>query len=64
MCVVSVLLFQTESSLIDNSSVILVAATNRPDMVDDAILRPGRIDHIIYVPPPDKQVKECMHLYR
>jgi transitional endoplasmic reticulum ATPase len=30
-----------------------VAATNRPDMIDDAILRPGRLDTPIYVPPPD-----------
>ena len=39
-----------------NSGVILVAATNRPDMLDDAILRPGRIDRIIQVPQPDTQV--------
>ena len=41
---------------VDNSRVLLVAATNRPDMLDDALIRPGRIDRIIYVPPPDKEV--------
>ncbi|PVU89578.1 hypothetical protein BB561_005287 [Smittium simulii] len=35
------------------SSILVVAATNRPDMIDDALLRPGRFDKLIYVPPPD-----------
>ncbi len=34
--------------------VIIVAATNRPDLVDEAIFRPGRIDLILYVPPPNE----------
>ncbi|MCE8426415.1 MAG: CDC48 family AAA ATPase [Candidatus Methanoperedens sp.] len=34
-------------------SVVVVAATNRPDMVDPALLRPGRLDRLIYVRPPD-----------
>ena len=33
--------------------VLVVAATNRPDMLDAAFLRPGRIDACVYVPPPD-----------
>ena len=33
-------------------AVYLVAATNRPDMIDPALLRPGRLDKILYVPLP------------
>jgi len=33
--------------------VIVVAATNRPDILDPALCRPGRIDRMVYVPPPD-----------
>uniref|UniRef100_A0A3P9LJ51 Spermatogenesis associated 5-like 1 n=1 Tax=Oryzias latipes TaxID=8090 RepID=A0A3P9LJ51_ORYLA len=40
-----------------NKDVMVVAATNRPDCLDSALLRPGRMDHIIYVPPPDQQAR-------
>ena len=33
--------------------IVVVAATNRPDMVDSAVIRPGRFDRLIYVPEPD-----------
>jgi AAA family ATPase len=33
--------------------VIVVAATNRPDVLDSALMRPGRLDRLAYVPPPD-----------
>jgi len=37
--------------------VVVLAATNRPDIVDPALLRPGRFDRIIYVPPPDLRAR-------
>ena len=40
-----------------SSSQSIVAATNRPDMIDRALLRPGRLDSIIYVPLPDLQTR-------
>ncbi|WP_142051950.1 AAA family ATPase [Pseudonocardia kunmingensis] len=33
--------------------VIVVGATNRPELIDSALLRPGRLERLVYVPPPD-----------
>lgn len=33
--------------------VVVVAATNRPELIDPALLRPGRLDRLVFVPPPD-----------
>jgi transitional endoplasmic reticulum ATPase len=38
-------------------NIIVIAATNRPDIVDSAILRPGRFDRLIYVPEPDEAAR-------
>jgi transitional endoplasmic reticulum ATPase len=35
--------------------VIVIGATNRPDLMDPSALRPGRFDRLIYVPPPDER---------
>ncbi|XP_037992143.1 ATPase family protein 2 homolog isoform X2 [Motacilla alba alba] len=44
--------------------VTILAATNRPDMIDKALLRPGRVDRIIYVPLPDAATrKEIFRLH-
>jgi transitional endoplasmic reticulum ATPase len=36
-------------------NVTVIGATNRPDMLDPALMRPGRMERHIYVPPPDKE---------
>ena len=40
------------------AQVIVVAATNRLDIIDTAILRPGRFDRLIYVPTPNQNARE------
>jgi cell division protease FtsH len=47
-----------------NDDVILLAATNRPDILDPALLRPGRFDRQIVVPMPDvKERREILDIY-
>ncbi len=41
-----------------SAGVIVVGSTNRPDLIDQALMRPGRLDKIIYVPPPDVTERE------
>ena len=41
-------------------NVTVVAATNRPDMVDPALLRPGRFDRLVYIPPPDLEARRSI----
>ncbi len=38
-------------------NVIIIAATNRPDIIDSALLRPGRFDRLLFVPPPDLEAR-------
>jgi SpoVK/Ycf46/Vps4 family AAA+-type ATPase len=38
--------------------VIVVAATNRLDIIDTALLRPGRFDRLVFVPLPNQQARE------
>lgn len=44
----------------ENSGIIIIAATNRPEVLDPAILRPGRFDRKIYVSPPDMKGREAI----
>jgi cell division protease FtsH len=43
-----------------NDGVILISATNRPDVLDPALLRPGRFDRQVVVPPPDLRGREAI----
>lgn len=44
--------------------ILVVAATNRPDMIDDALLRPGRFDKLIHVPAPCTESRiEILSIY-
>ncbi len=42
----------------DLGSVVVIGATNRPTLVDPALLRPGRFDELVYVGTPDKEGRE------
>lgn len=49
----------------DNENVLILAATNAPWDVDEAMKRPGRFDRVVFVPPPDAQAREhilALHL--
>ena len=41
----------------EKKQVFVVAATNRPDIIDPAILRPGRLDKLLYCPLPTAEVR-------
>ncbi|WP_297066297.1 CDC48 family AAA ATPase [Thermococcus sp.] len=41
----------------ENSGVVVIGATNRPDIIDPALLRPGRFDRLILVPAPDEKAR-------
>lgn len=40
--------------------IFIIGATNRPNSIDPAILRAGRLDKVIYIPPPDLEARELM----
>jgi transitional endoplasmic reticulum ATPase len=50
--VISQLLTEMDG-IVTLEDIVVIAATNRPDIVDPAVLRPGRFDRLIYVPEPD-----------
>ncbi len=54
--VISQLLTEIDG-LLTLQNVLVIAATNRPDIIDPAVLRPGRFDRRVYVPPPDEEAR-------
>ncbi|XP_032809549.2 ATPase family gene 2 protein homolog B [Petromyzon marinus] len=46
-----------EEEELSNEHVLVVAATNRPEVLDEALVRPGRLDSVIFVPPPDAKTR-------
>ncbi|GAA1517809.1 tetratricopeptide repeat protein [Kribbella lupini] len=54
---VDVLLQELDAIGSDNSGLLVMAATNAPWDVDEAMLRPGRFDRVIFVPPPDEPAR-------
>ncbi|MGD8432289.1 MAG: AAA family ATPase, partial [Nitrosopumilaceae archaeon] len=51
--VLSQLLTEIEEGI--SSRVVVVGITNRPDVLDNSLLRTGRLDLVLYVPPPDEK---------
>lgn len=44
--------------LSNSDGIIVVGSTNMPELIDPALLRPGRFDKILYVPPPDREARK------
>eukprot|EP00958_Prasinococcus_capsulatus_P005440 scaffold527_cov368-Prasinococcus_capsulatus_cf.AAC.8 len=57
--VLSQLLMEMDG-LVPLNGVVVVAATNRPDRLDPALLRPGRLDRLLYVPPPTDSTRAAI----
>lgn len=54
---VNTLLTEMDGSQSDNQDVLVLGATNTPWRVDSAFRRPGRFDHVLFVPPPDHEAR-------
>ena len=57
---VNVLLTEMDGISSKNENVMILAATNTPWRVDDALRRPGRFDRVLFVPPPDAAAREAI----
>ena len=49
---------RTEIEGVGVNNVFLIGATHRPELLDDALLRPGRLDQLIYIPLPDLPARQ------
>ena len=52
--------FLTEMDGLESNKVFVILATNRPDLLDEAVVRPGRIDRSVEVAPPTQPVVEAI----
>lgn len=52
--------FLAQMSNCSEKGIFIIAASNRPEKIDPAILRTGRLDKIIYLPPPDYEARKAM----
>lgn len=50
--------FLTQMNNCGKDRIFIIASSNRPDLIDPAILRKGRIDQVVYIPVPDKEARE------
>uniref|UniRef100_A0A1B0AQ84 AAA+ ATPase domain-containing protein n=1 Tax=Glossina palpalis gambiensis TaxID=67801 RepID=A0A1B0AQ84_9MUSC len=62
MRILSTLLTEMDGIVSANtdSYILVVAATNRPDMIDEALMRPGRFDKLLHVPVPDFETRNLI----
>lgn len=49
--------FLTQLNGCSERGIFVIGTTNRPEMIDPAILRSGRMDHLIYIPMPDREAR-------
>lgn len=57
---VNTLLTEIDGAASNNEDVLVIGATNTPWRIDSAFRRPGRFDHVLFVPPPDTQARQSI----
>ncbi|MCG2863235.1 MAG: AAA family ATPase [Vulcanisaeta sp.] len=62
----NILLSEMDGITKSHESVLVIGTTNQPDLLDPALLRPGRFDKVIYIPPPNEEARAKMfeHMLR
>ncbi len=56
----NILLSEMDGITKSNENILVIGTTNQPDLLDPALLRPGRFDKVIYVPPPNEETRAKM----